>query len=148
MKAENRGALGTFLQTAWFDFPLAVQKWTLGSDSHEVEEVLLKACQQWTNLANQAIERVFEAEGFVGLMTASVKQVGQWQRVTREFMESMQSDGGKGKSEGNEIGEMRETVSRLRQEVRTLTAKVNLLSAGNELALGASKDEREETASQ
>src|SRR5689334_17319364 len=124
MKAENRGPLGTFLQTAWFDFPLAVHNWTLGGDNHEVEEVLLKACQAWTNLANQAIERVFEAEGFVGLMTASVKQVGQWQRVTREFMESMQSDG-KGKSEGNEIGEMRETVTRLRQEVRGLTAKVN-----------------------
>ena len=114
-----------------WEFPMAAQKWmlSLGHDSHEVEEALLKACQAWTNLANQSMERVFQAQGFVGPMTGSVKHLVQCQRVARDFLESLVPGSGTYKtSEGAaEIAELRESVIRLRQEVRGLKARVNLM---------------------
>jgi hypothetical protein len=148
-ETENRKDLSVLLQASLLDFPLAVQKWTLGNDGHEVEESVLKACQAWTNLANQAMDRVFEAEGFVGLMTASVRHFGQWQRVTRDFIESiMHSAGARSPSEHDEITELREGMNRMRREVRSLTARLNLLSAGNQLELHTGKSKDEELAPQ
>ncbi len=141
MEAENRGALCSLLEASMWEFPLAVQKWMLGlgGDSREIEEAVLKACQAWTNLANQGIERVFQAEGFVGLITASVKHLVQYNRVARDFVESLMPGAGAGKNGAGavETEEWRETVSRLRREVRALTARVNLIdrrdAAGVEL---------------
>lgn len=114
-----------------WEFPLALQKWMLGmgNDSVEVEEAVLKACQAWTNLANQGMERIFQAQGFVGLMTASVKHLVQCQRVARDLMESIVASAGatRGVAGAAEIEELREAVSRLRQDVRGLTAKMNLM---------------------
>jgi hypothetical protein len=139
-QAENGQDLGVLLQASLLDFPLALQKWTLGNDGHEVEEAVLKACQAWTNLANKAMERVFEAEGFVGLTAASVRHFGQWQRVARDFIESiMHSAGARSPSGNDEIKELREGMNRMRREVRSLTARVNLLSAGNQLELHTAK---------
>jgi hypothetical protein len=108
-----------------------VQKWMLGlgGDSREVEEAVLKACQAWTNLANQGMERIFQAEGFVGLITASVKHLVQCHRVTRDFIESLMAGAatGNGAAGDAETEELREAVNRLRREVRALTARVNLI---------------------
>ncbi len=131
MEAGKRGALYSLLEASVWEFPLALQKWMLGmgNDSHEVEEAVLKACQAWTNLANQGMERIFQAQGFVGLMTASVKHLVQCQRVARDLMESLMSGAGatKGAAGTAEIEELRNAVSRLRQDVRALTAKMNLM---------------------
>jgi hypothetical protein len=131
MEAENRGALCSLLEASVWEFPLALQKWMLGlgKDSREIEEAVLKACQAWTNLANQGMERVFQAEGFVGLITASVKHAVQCQRVARDFMESLAAGAGTGKdgTGAAEAEELREAVGRLRREVRALTARVNLM---------------------
>ncbi len=134
MEAEKSGALGAFLRASLWEFPLAVQKWSVADDSRELEQAMLKAFQAWTNLANQSMERVFAAEGFVGLMTASIKHLGQWQRLTRDFIESVISGGAKTLAPGEEVREMQETVNRLRREVRALTARINLMAAGNQLA--------------
>lgn len=130
MEAENRGALCSLLEASVWEFPLAVQKWMLGmgKDSREVEEAVLKACQAWTNLANQGMERVFQAEGFVGLITASVKHLVQCQRVSRDLVESLMPAAAAGRTAaGAETEELRDVVSRLRREVRALTARLNLL---------------------
>jgi len=131
MEEENRGALCSLLEASVWELPLAVQKWMLGmgKDSREVEEAVLKACQAWTNLANQGMERVFQAEGFVGLLTASVKHLVQCQRVARDFMESLMPNAAAGKATAGAEGteELREAVGRLRREVRALTARVNLM---------------------
>jgi hypothetical protein len=146
---ENVAALSVLLQASLWDFPLAVQKWALGSDGKEVEEAVLKACQAWTNIANQAMERIFEAEGFVGLMTASVRHLAQWQRVSRDLVESMTHEGGaKSTSEDGEVKELREGVNRLRRDVRALTARVNLISAGHRLEPHAGESKRDEVAPQ
>lgn len=131
MEEENRGALNSLLEASMWEFPLAVQKWMLGmgKDSHEVEEAVLKACQAWTNLANQGMERVFQAEGFVGLLTASVKHLVQCQRVARDLVESLApvSAAGKHAAGATETEELREAIGRLRREVRALTARMNLV---------------------
>ncbi len=131
MEEENRGALNSLLEASVWEFPVAVQKWMLGmgGDSREVEEAVLKACQAWTNLANQGMERVLQAEGFVGLIAASVKNLVNYQRVARDFMESMMPGvaAGNGAGSAAEIEELREAVSRLRREVRALTARMNLM---------------------
>jgi methyl-accepting chemotaxis protein len=129
MEAENRGALHSLLEASLWDFPLALHKWMLGfgKDSSEVEAAVLKGCQAWTNLANQSMERLSQAQGFVGLMTSSVKHLVQYQRLARDFMESLAPAAASGKSGGGEIEEMREAVNRLRRDVRALTAKVNLM---------------------
>jgi hypothetical protein len=131
MEEEDRGALYTLIEASVWEFPLAVQKWMLGmgKDSHEVEEAVLKACQAWTNLANQGMERVFQAQGFVGLMTGSVKQLVQCQRVARDFLESLMagSAGGRTAAGGAEVEELRHAIGRLRREVRALTARMNLI---------------------
>ncbi|GEM_PF-4754121 len=142
-KTEQGKDLSALLEAALLDFPLALQKWTLGDDGQGIEESVLKACQAWTNLANRAMERVFEAEGFVGLMTASVRHFGQWQRVARDFIEStMRCAGTPSASEHEDIKELREGMNRMRRELRVLTARVNLLSAANQLQLhnGEAKD--------
>ncbi len=140
MESENRGALGSLLQASLWEFPLAVQKWMLGmgNDSHEVEEAVLKTCQAWTNLANQSMERVFQAEGFVGLMTASVKHLAQCQRVARDLMESVMPGGGAGKGAAGDaqVEDLRESVSRLRRDMRALTAKVNLIDRREQMHAG------------
>jgi HAMP domain-containing protein len=146
MNTEKSGVLGAFLQASLWDLPLAVQKWALANDSRELEQTMLKAFQAWTNLANQSMERVFEAEGFAGLMTASIKHLGQWQRVTRDFMDSLNAGGVKEPQPSDQIGEMREAVNRLRQEVRALTARMNLLAAGNQVELNAEEARRDEGA--
>lgn len=130
MEAGKRGALYSLLEASVWEFPLALQKWMLGmgNDSLEVEAAVLKACQAWTNLANQGVERVFQAQGFVGLMTASVKNLVQCQRVARDLMESLMAAGGTAKAAAGtaELEELREVVRRLRQDVRGLMAKMNL----------------------
>ena len=127
----KRGALYSLVEASVWEFPLALQTWMLGmgNDSVEVEEAVLKACQAWTNLANQGMERVFQAQGFVGLMTASVKHLVQCQRVARDLMESVMASAGatKGAAGSAEIEELRDAVSRLRRDVRGLTAKMNLI---------------------
>jgi hypothetical protein len=136
MEAENRGALFGLLEASMWELPVALQKWMLGmgKGSHEVEEAVLKACQAWTTLANESVERVSQAQGFVGLMTASVKHFVQCQRVARDFMESLAGGFGSLGSEGSdaESAELREAVNKLRRELRQLTAKVNLLDRGAE----------------
>jgi hypothetical protein len=135
-EAENRGALYNWIEASVWDFPLALQKWILGTGkgSQEVEEVVLKACQAWTNLANQSMERVYQAHGFVGLMTASVKNFVQCQRVARDFLESLAPGFGalKGEASSGEIEELREAVNKLRRDMRALTARVNLVDRGDE----------------
>jgi hypothetical protein len=131
MGAEKRGALLSLVEASVWEVPLAIQKWMLGmgQDSNEIEEAVLKACQAWTNLANQSMERVFQAQGFVGLMTASVKHLVQCQRMARDFLESLapgKTGSGSGANAG-EVEELREAVGRLRRDVRALTARVNLM---------------------
>ncbi len=94
MEAENRGAFLGLVEASIWELPLALQKWMLGigEGSREVEEAALKACQAWTTLANESVERVYQAEGFVGLMTSSVKHFVECHRVARDFMESMVPD--------------------------------------------------------
>lgn len=136
MEAENRGALCGLVEASMWELPLALQKWMLGmgEGSHEVEEAALKACQAWTTLANESVERVYQAQGFVGLMTSSVKHFVQCHRVARDFMESMVPGFGlfKNGSSGAEVEELREAVNKLRREVRQLTARVNLTDRRDE----------------
>jgi hypothetical protein len=129
MEVENRGALCSLLEASVWEFPIAMQRWLLGmgKDSHEVEEAVLKACQAWTNLANQGMERVFQAQGFVGLITGSVKHLVQCQRVARDFFESLAAGNGKRATGVAEVEELREVVGQLRREVRALTSRVNLM---------------------
>lgn len=140
-ETDNPRALFNLVEASMWEFPLAVQKWmlTMGREGHEVEEAVLKACHAWTNLANESIERVHQARGFVGVMTASVKHFVQWQRVTREFAESLMPGLGSSKAQasGAELEELRETVARLRRDVRQLTAKVNLRDGLDETRNGA-----------
>src|SRR5438309_10498403 len=91
MEAENRGALFGLLEASMWELPVALQKWMLGmgKGSHEVEQPVLKACQAWTTLANESVERVSQAQGFVGLMPAPVKRFVQCERVARDLMESL-----------------------------------------------------------
>ncbi len=124
-----------------WELPTALQKWMLGlgkDGSHEVEEAVLKACQAWTNLANESMDRVHQAHGFVGLMTASVKNFVQYQRIARDFMESMVPGFGllKGAGSSAETEELREALNHLRREMRQLTAKVNLLNRQDEARNG------------
>ncbi len=142
METESRGALNGLLEASMWELPLALQKWMLGmgkTGSQEIEEAVLKACQAWTNLANESVERVNQAHGFVSLMTASVKNFVQCQRMARGFMESLMPAFGsrKGGASASEIEEIREGLSKLRREVRQLTAKVNLLDGQDEARNGA-----------
>jgi hypothetical protein len=136
IEADSRGPLYSLVEASVWEFPLALQKWMLGAGrgSQEVEEVVLKACQAWTNLANQSMERVYQAQGFVGLMTASVKNFVQCQRVARDFLESLVPGFGslKGEASSGEMDELREVVNKLRRDMRALTARVNLLDRGDE----------------
>jgi hypothetical protein len=136
MEAENRGALYGLIEASMWELPLALQKWMLGmgKGGNEVEDAALKACQAWTTLANEGVERVYQAQGFVGLMTSSVKHFVQCHRVARDFMESMVPGFGmlKGGSSDTEIEELREAVSKLRREVRQLTARVNVTDRRDE----------------
>lgn len=130
METKDHGALRGLIEASVVEFPLALQKWMLAisSDSREVEQAVLKACQAWTDLANQGMERVFAAGGFVGLMTSSVKHWVQCQRLARDFMESLSPGAAAPKAGGPsaEIAELRACVVRLRQEVRGLTARLNV----------------------
>jgi hypothetical protein len=131
MEIENKGPLQGLIEASMLEFPMAMQKWMLGmgADSREVEDAVLKACQAWTNLANQSMERMFQAEGFVGLMTGSVKHFVQCQRVARDFIESMAPRPAMAEGGGDTamVAELRETVSRLHREMRGLTARLNLV---------------------
>jgi hypothetical protein len=133
METEDRGALYGWLEASMWEFPLAVQKWMLGmgQESGEVEAAVLKAFQAWTNLANQSVERVSQAQGFVSLMTSSVKHFVQCQRVARELVESflpgVEWFKSQSQASGAEIEELREAVAKLRRDLRQLTAKVNLM---------------------
>jgi hypothetical protein len=141
MESENRGALHGWLESSMWELPAALQKWMLGlgkDGSHEVEEAVLKTCQAWTNLANESVDRVYQAHGFVGLMTASVKNFVQCQRIARDFMESLVPGFGllKGAGSGAETEELREALNHLRREMRQLAAKVNLLNRQDEARNG------------
>jgi hypothetical protein len=131
MEAQKRGALVTLFESSVWEFPIAFQKWMLGvGSSNEVEESLLKSCQAWVDLANQSIDRMFQAEGFVGLMTTSVQYFVQSQRITRDLLTSLTPSGARGNgSAGNvdEIKQLHESVAGLRREVRGLTARINLI---------------------
>ena len=140
-ETDNRGALHGLLEASMWELPLALQKWILGmgrNGSSEVEEAVLKAGQAWTQLANESVERAYQANGFVGLMTASVKNFVQCQRVARDFLESMVPGFGllKGGASDAETEELREALNKLRREVRQLTAKVNLLDRQTEASNG------------
>ena len=141
METENQGALNGLIEASMWELPMALQKWMLGmgkNGSHEVEEAVLKACQAWTNLANESVERVNQAHGFVSLMTASVKNFVQCQRMARGFMESLMPGFGfpKSSTSTSEIEELREGLNKLRREVRQLTAKMNLLDRQDEARNG------------
>src|SRR5215469_8684992 len=104
METQKRGTLFTWFEASVWEFPIAFQKWILGlGNSSEVEEAFLKGCHAWTNLASQSMERVFQAEGYVELMTGTVQQFVRSQRVAREFMESLAPNGAiaNGRSDGN-----------------------------------------------
>jgi hypothetical protein len=141
VEKQNPGALYSLFEASMWEFPLALQKWmtSMGRDGHEVEEAVLKACHAWTNLANESVDRVYQARGFVGLMTASVRHFVQWQRVTREFAENLMPGvrSGGAQTAGPEIEELRESVAKLRRDVRQLTAKVNLRDGLDETRNGA-----------
>jgi hypothetical protein len=143
MEAENRGALVGFFEASMWDLPLALQKWMLGmgEGSHGVEEAVLKTCQAWITLANESVERLYQAEGFVGLMTASVKNFVQCQRVARNFIESVAPGLGSAKGEGCEAqsAELREALRKLQRDLRQLSARVNLLDRGVEAQNGIEK---------
>jgi hypothetical protein len=130
METKDHGALRGLIDASILDFPLACQKWMLGmnADGREVEQAVLKACQAWTNLANQGMERVFKAEGFAGLMTGSIEHWVRCQRLARDFIESMTPGTQSAKASGSsaEIADLRASVVRLRQEVRGLTARLNV----------------------
>lgn len=131
MEGESLGALYRLLEASMWELPLALQQWMCGASkgSHKVEEAVLKTAQAWTNLANEGVERVCQAQGFVGLTTASVKHLVQCQRVARDFMASLTAGFGSVKSGGaadSEIAELRESVNSLRRDIRQLTARVNL----------------------
>ena len=137
METEDRGALYGLIEASMWELPLALQKWMLGmgKGGNEVEDAALKACQAWTTLANEGVERVYQAQGFVGLMTSSVKHFVQCNRVARDFMESMIPGFGMFKVGGTsdaEIADLREAVNKLRREVRQLTARVNLTDRRDE----------------
>jgi hypothetical protein len=131
MEGESLGALYGLLEASMWELPLALQKWMFGASkgSHEVEEAVTKVAQAWTNLANEGVERVGQAQGFVGLTTASVKHLVQCQRVARDFMESLVPGFGSVKSGAadSEIAELRESVNKLRREIGQLTARVSLM---------------------
>ena len=134
METKDHGALRGLIEASVVEFPLAFQKWMLAinSDSREVEQAVLKACQAWTDLANQGMARVFAAGGFAALMTSSVKQWVQFQRLARDFIESLTPGalGPKGSGPSAELAELRASVVRLRQEVRGLTARLNVAKEG------------------
>jgi hypothetical protein len=140
METENRGALNGLLEASMWELPMALQRWMLGmgkDGSHEVEEAVLKACQAWTNLANESLERVNQAHGFVSLMTASVKNFVQCQQMARGFMESLVPGFlPKSSAPASEVEELREGFNKLRREVRQLTAKLNLLDRQDEARNG------------
>ena len=129
METKDYGALRGFIEAS-VEFPLAVQTWMFGmtSDNRDVEEAALKAFQAWTNFANQSLERVFESERFVGLMVGSVRNWVQLQRLTRDFIESLAPVGPNSKvgEPTAELAELRASLARLRQEVRAITARLNV----------------------
>ena len=128
METKDYGALRGLLEVS-VEFPLALHNWMLGMSSNsEVEDAALKAFQAWTNFANQSFERVFESERFAGLLVGSVRNWVQLQRVARDFMESLTPAAPSGKSgePAAELAEIRASVVRLRQEVRGITARLNV----------------------
>jgi hypothetical protein len=129
METKDYGALRGLIEAS-VEFPWAFQKWMLGmsSDNREVEQAALKAFQAWTNLANQSIERVLESERFAGLMVGSIRNWVQMQRVVRDFIESLTpaAPNGKAGESAAELVELRASVVRLRQEVRSITARLNV----------------------
>jgi|SRR5215475_1826904 len=140
MKNQDRGALIEFLEASVYDFPTALQKWMLCMDNsgQEIEQAVLKACQAWTQLANQSVERMYQAQGFVSLMTSSIRHFVRWNQVARDFMDSlMEAQRAPKLALNGDAAELRESVSKLRREMRELTARVNLLDRGSELRNGA-----------
>lgn len=140
-ETDDRGALQGLLEASMLELPLALQKWMLGTGKkggREVEEAVLKACQAWTNFANENVEKVYQAQGFMNLMTASMKNLVQCQRMLRDFIETMVPGPGFSKPSASsaEIEEMREGLNKLRREVRQLTARVNLLDRRDEARNG------------
>ncbi|MBV8137582.1 MAG: hypothetical protein JO121_18425 [Deltaproteobacteria bacterium] len=133
METKPYGALRGLIEVS-VEFPLALQNWVFGmtSDNREIEHAALKAFEAWTNFANQSLERVFESERFAGLMVGSVRNWVQLQRVARDFIESLAPAGPNGKpaEPDAELAELRASVVRLRQEVRGITARLNVAKAG------------------
>ena len=127
METKDYGALRGLVEV-FVEFPLAIQNWLFGvsSDNREVEHAALKAFQAWTNFANQSLERVFESERFALLMVGSVRNWVQLQRVARDFIESLTPAAPSGKAGEPELAELRASVVRLRQEVRGITARLNV----------------------
>jgi len=129
METKEYGALRGLIEAS-VEFPLAVQNWMFGmsSDSRDVEQAALKAFQAWTNFANQSFERAFESERFAGLMVGSVRNWVQLQRVARDFIESLTpaAPNGKAGKPAAELAELRASMVRLRQEVRGITARLNV----------------------
>lgn len=129
METKDYGVLRGLLEVS-VEFPLALQNWMFGmsSNNREVEHAALKAFQAWTNFANQNLERVLESERFAGLMVGSVRNWVQLQRVARDFIESLTpaAPSGKAGEPAAELAELRASVVRLRQEVRRITARLNV----------------------
>ena len=129
METKDYAALRGLIEVS-VEFPLALQNWMFGmsSDNREVEHAALKAFQAWTNFANQSLERVFESERFAGLMISSVRNWVQLQRVARDFIESLAPavPNGKAGEPAAELTELHASVVRLRQEVRGITARLNV----------------------
>jgi hypothetical protein len=129
METKDYGALRGLIEAS-VEFPLALQNWMFGmtSDNRDVEQAALKAFQAWTNFANQSVERVFESERFAGLIVGAVRNWVQLQRVARDFIESMTPGAPSGKvgKPAAELAELRASVVRLHQEVRGITARLNV----------------------
>jgi hypothetical protein len=129
METKEYGALRGLIEAS-VEFPLAVQNWMFGmnSDNRDVEQAALKVFQAWTTFGNQNFERVFESERFAGLMVGAVRNWVQLQRVARDFIESLApaASNGKAGKPVAELEELRASVVRLRQEVRGITARLNV----------------------
>ena len=130
MNHSDKSAWSALFEALAVEFPLAFNRWVLGGGkgSKEVEEAALKTCQAWTSLANETVNRVHQAQGFFSLMSSSLGHFVQWQRLGQEYVDLVLRAGTAPAPASIEDSELREMVSKLRREVRQLTARVNYLS--------------------
>ncbi|HEV3112754.1 MAG TPA: hypothetical protein VGY99_19890 [Candidatus Binataceae bacterium] len=132
---HNEKSWIALLEASTWEFPLAVQKWMMGGDggSQDVENITLKAYHAWVTLANVSVDRFCKAKGFCDLMTGSLNWLLQWQRLGRSIADTMAPGAmmGMRSGAGSEDHGRDEMLQRLSQEVRQLTARLNMQEGHN-----------------